>query len=164
MQYLAAVGRAHRVSLDPRLPSSWASILGALARLGVAPEACLFRSSEGYNAGVVEAHGTDRWGRCDPAFVSTWSRLGLRGPIRPFARALYASTAAEIERQLAGGGGDTALTKCPDTPDPGMIVYRRRALARVGPKVYVFRQGDPDAPRRALVLWVPLTDFAGPPP
>ncbi len=144
---------------DRRLSSSWALVRRVLADSGLDPETCLFRSTEGDNAAVVLAHGTDRWGREDPGFAATWRRLSLRGPFRPFARALYASTAFEIERQLATGAGQTALTKCPDTPRPAMIVYHRRALVLVGAGLYVFRHGDSGAPRRALLGYVPLPAF-----
>jgi hypothetical protein len=160
--HLAALGRADRVTPDPRLALAWAEVSEALARAGWSPDTCVFRSTEGDNAAIVAAWGTDRHGRSDPGFAAAWRSAGLRGPPRPFERALYGSTAGEIATQLAQGIGETALTKCPTTEAPVMLVYRRRALARIGPRLYVFRAGDALAPRRALRLMVPLAAFVSP--
>jgi hypothetical protein len=147
------------MNLEARLSAAWREVCDALDAAGFDAATCLFRTTEGEHAARVARSGTDRIGRPDPGLPSGWSGAGLRGPARSFERALFASTADEIERRLAGRGPPTALEKCPTTPIPWMIVYRRRALARVGPSVYVFRAGDAAAPIRALRLLLPLSAF-----
>lgn len=133
----------------------WRALEAALRGLEVEPATCLFRSTEGFNVATVEAFGTDRWGRTSPDFIERWASEGYRGPPRPFCDVVFASTAAEIEAHLATGRGDTALSKCPGTPDAHMLVYRRRALRRVHTKQYAFVGPMPTTARGALVgIWV----------
>ncbi len=133
------------------LRSLWDRICADLVAAGRRPVDCLFRSTEGFNVPVVLEHGTDRHGRTSPDFGAEWASAGFRGAPVPFARALFASTAAEIERQLRTGRGDTALSKCPGTPDGHLLIYRRGALRRIHVKQHAFRTRLAAEPRVALL-------------
>ena len=100
---------------------------------------------------TVRAFGTDRHGRDPPGFTAGWGAAGYRGTPRGFAEVVFGSTFDEVEAQLRTGRGDSALSKCPLTPEPHLLVYRRRALVRVHVKQYAFRGRRADAARRALV-------------
>lgn len=132
----------------------WAALVAEVGRQGLHPRECLFRSTEGFNLPVVLAHGTDRHGREQPGFVEGWRAGGYRGPPHPFHRVIYASTAAEIERQLRTGRGDTALSKCPETEGAVLLVYRRSKLVYVHRKQYAFRSRRCPDPRDALLAAV----------
>lgn len=132
--------------------AAWEAMQAAVRALGVEPRTCLYRSTEGFNVPTVSAFGTDRHGRDQRGFTEGWVERGYRGPPRTFAEVVFGSTFDEIEAQLRTGQGDSALSKCPDTPEPHLLAYRRRALVRVHVKQYAFRGHRPDAARRALVL------------
>jgi len=143
--------------------TAWAGLGAALARQGLAARDCLFRSTEGFNLNAVLAHGTDRHGREQAGFCEGWAAGGYRGPPRPFDRVIFASTAAEIARQLRTGEGDTALSKCPDTEGAVLLVYRRADLVRVHRRQYAFRaRRCPDA-RTALLAVFPVAELPGMP-
>ena len=149
---MAALGRADLLSESATLRAAWAALQAALRARGVDPRACLFRSTEGFNVPMVEVFGTDRHGREQGGFTEGWAAGGYRGPPRAFAEVVFGSTFEEVETQLRTGQGDSALSKCPDTPDAHLLAYRRRALVRIHVKQYAFRGRRPDAARRALVL------------
>ena len=135
----------------PDLLSAWAGLLADVRALGVDPRRCLYRSTEGFNVPTVRAHGTDRHGRVSPGFAEGWHGAGYRGPPRDFAEVIFGSGFDEVEAQLRTGQGDSALSKCPDTPDAHLLVYRRASLVRVHVKQYAFRGRGPDAALRALL-------------
>ncbi|MCA9541352.1 MAG: hypothetical protein KC620_20770 [Myxococcales bacterium] len=117
------------------LLATWHAVL---AELPIAPDAALFRITEGFNVPVVRAHGTDRHGRDRPM---AWHARGYRGPPRPFARVIHASTADEIAASLRGELALSALLKMPITPDPHLLVYRRDAFEAVHAMQYALRDG-----------------------
>lgn len=118
------------------LRAMWSAVLAALP---IAPDRCLFRSTEGYNVATVLRHGTDRHGRDAEMH---WQTRGYRGPPRRFAEVVYASTAAEVEASLIGARASSALIKVPDTPDAHLLVYRADALAAVHDSQYAFCEPD----------------------
>jgi hypothetical protein len=144
----------------PDLLSAWTALLLEVRALGVAPKRCLFRSTEGFNVPTVRAYGTDRHGRTSPGFSEGWAAAGYLGLPRDFAEVLFGSTFDEVEAQLRTGQGDSALSKCPGTPDAHLLVYRRGALVRVHVKQYAFRGRGPEAALRALLHVRPFAENA----
>lgn len=136
----------------PVLATIWSSII---ERCPLAVERCLFRITDGHLVDRVRAHGTDRHGLdrptgCNepPWTAAEWRRFGYRGPWRPFADVIYASTSAEVEASVRGDG-HSALLKIPITSGPHVLVYRADAFVSVHDGQYAFR--DPTRRREALL-------------
>lgn len=129
MLKLAAVGRH---------PDSLAALLAVLEARHSGP--LLFRCSEGFNRERILCHGTDRAARAERELA--WQTRGYRGPERLWSELIFASTADDVRRSLAGEIPSSAFLKIAETPEPLLLVYDQRAFENVRDREYALRKGQ----------------------